>query len=66
MKITVNEEIQEVPSGTTIASLLEQLNMQPRFVAVERNQELVPRALHAECQLEENDQIEIVTLVGGG
>ncbi len=66
MKITVNDENQEVPSGTTIASLLGLLNMQPRFVAVERNKELIPRGEHSGCELQENDQVEIVTLVGGG
>ncbi len=66
MNITVNDKSQEVPAQSTIASLLELLEMQPRFVAVERNRELVPRGEHGECQLEENDQIEIVTLVGGG
>lgn len=66
MKISVNDQVQEIPEHSTIASLLELLDMQPRFVAVERNRELVPRGRHAECVLEENDQIEIVTLVGGG
>jgi sulfur carrier protein len=40
--------------------------MQPRYLAVERNFELVPRGNHAECVLHEGDQLEIVTLVGGG
>ena len=66
MQITVNDEAREVAAGTTIADLLEELGMRPKFVAVERNMELVPRARHAECQLAENDRLEVVTLVGGG
>ncbi|MBL6705950.1 MAG: sulfur carrier protein ThiS [Planctomycetaceae bacterium] len=66
MQITVNDEAREVAAGTTIADLLEELGMRPKFVAVERNLELVPRARHAECKLAENDRLEVVTLVGGG
>lgn len=66
MEITINGDPREVESGTTVAQLLEQLEMQPRFVAVERNLELVPRATHAECTLSDSDRLEIVTLVGGG
>ncbi len=66
MEITINGDAREVEPGTTVAQLLEQLEMQPRFVAVERNLELVPRATHAECMLSDSDRLEIVTLVGGG
>lgn len=66
MQITVNDEAREVDAGSTIADLLEELGMRPMFVAVERNLELVPRARHAECELTENDRLEVVTLVGGG
>jgi sulfur carrier protein len=66
VKIVVNGEAREIESGTTVARLIEALEMQPRFLAVERNFELVPRARHAECVLADGDQLEIVTLVGGG
>ena len=66
MKIVMNGESREIDSGTTVAGLIEALKMQPRFLAVERNFELVPRARHAECLLADGDQLEIVTLVGGG
>lgn len=66
MQITVNDEAREVAAGSTIADLLEELGMRPKFVAVERNLELIPRARHAECELGENDKLEVVTLVGGG
>ena len=66
MQITVNDEPRDVAPGATIADLLVELGMRPKFVAVERNLELVPRAQHAECTLCENDRLEVVTLVGGG
>jgi sulfur carrier protein len=66
VEIQVNDEQRNIDVGTTVADLLEQMQMQPRYVAVERNRELIPRAVHAECMLEDGDRLEIVTLVGGG
>lgn len=66
MNVVVNGEPQSVDDGVTLAALLEQLDMRPRYVAVERNLELVPRAKHVDCVLRDGDKLEIVTLVGGG
>ena len=66
MEIHVNDERRQVPVGTTVAELLDEMQMQPRYVAVERNLQLIPRATHAECILNDGDRLEIVTLVGGG
>ncbi len=66
MKILVNGNQHEVPEGTTVAALLEQLEMAARHVAVEVNLQLVPRGRHGEHALAEDDQLEIVSLVGGG
>jgi sulfur carrier protein len=66
VKIKINGDDRIVPEGTTVAGLLEQLNLDPKFLAVERNRELVPRSEHAACVLADGDEIEIVTLVGGG
>jgi len=66
VQIRVNGEPREVAAGTTVARLLVDLEMQPRYLAVERNFELVPRSRHADCILADGDTLEIVTLVGGG
>lgn len=66
MQISINGETRAVDSESTVADLLKELGMQPKYVAVERNRELVPRATHADCVLEDGDELEIVTLVGGG
>ena len=66
MNIVVNGQPREIEPGMTLALLLDALEMQPRYLAVERNFELVPRTRHAECVLSEGDSLEIVTLVGGG
>lgn len=66
MQISINGELKEVADGITVSSLLEQLEIRSKFCAVERNKELVPRKQHADCVLEPDDKLEIVTLVGGG
>jgi sulfur carrier protein len=66
VEIIVNDETREIPDGSTVTDLLALLKMEPRYLAVERNLELIPRARHAECVLEPGDRLEIVTLVGGG
>lgn len=66
MQIQVNGETQEVPDEFTVAELLVQLGLQPKYLAVERNLILIPREEHTSCTLQEGDRLEIVTLVGGG
>lgn len=66
LKILLNGESRELPEGSTIATLVASLDLRPEQVAVERNRELVPRAEHATTALAEGDELEVVTLVGGG
>lgn len=66
MKIIYNGMSREVADGATVASLLDELELVSRHVAVEVNLEVVPRALHADRLLAAGDQLEVVTLVGGG
>jgi sulfur carrier protein len=66
VEIFFNGEPRVVPEGTSVAGLLEQLEIRPKQVAVEVNLELVPRTRHAERLLAAGDRLEVVTLVGGG
>jgi sulfur carrier protein len=66
MKITVNGELSEVPSGLSVADLLAHLGMNTGRVAVERNLDVLPRAQWAATEVAEADSYEIVQLVGGG
>ncbi|MFP6677105.1 MAG: sulfur carrier protein ThiS [Pirellulaceae bacterium] len=65
MEIQINDTPTQVPDGTTVAQLLAQLNKQ-QHVAVELNMEVVPRREHGDVVLRPGDQVELVTLVGGG
>ena len=66
MKITLNGEERDVAEGTTLAGLLEELGIDPRALAVERNREIAPRGSYATTPLAEGDRIEVVHFVGGG
>lgn len=66
MQIQLNGASQDVPPDTTVADLLQSLDLDPRALAVERNECLVPRQQHQATTLEAGDAVEIVTLVGGG
>jgi sulfur carrier protein len=66
MQIEVNGEPRDVDEGTTVSTLLRQLELTQPHVAVELNLEVVPRAQHADTMLRAGDRLEVVTLVGGG
>lgn len=66
LRIVVNGRERRCRRGTTVADLLAELNVKPDTAAVEVNGQVVPRAAHAATVLRDGDQIEIVTLVGGG
>ena len=66
MKLTVNGKPVELPDGSTVTTLIAQLGMEPAKVAIERNQDVIPRRTWSEARLSDGDHIEIVTFVGGG
>jgi thiazole synthase len=64
--IRVNGQHRRVPKGMTVAELALDLGLEPTKVAVERNLEIVPRSTLADVAIEDGDDFEIVTFVGGG
>ena len=66
MRIKVNGQWRQEPDGTTVGRLLDDMSLDRRRVAVERNRALVRRIRFDATPLSDNDEIEIVTLVGGG
>lgn len=66
MQIRLNGELTQVDENLTVLDLLQRLSIQPERVAVERNQLVVRRATYAETRLKPDDEIEILTFVGGG
>ena len=66
LSISLNGEARTVDEGLTVAVLLEQLELRPGMVVVERNRKVLPRSSLEHVPVEEGDEIEIVHFVGGG
>jgi len=64
--IRVNGEHRRVPGGVSIAEMPNEIGIDPRKVAVERNLEILPRSTLGEVRVEDGDDYEIVHFVGGG
>ncbi len=64
--ISLNGKPHQIESGLTVDALLQQLELDPRKVAVERNLEITPRSDYGAVQIKAGDQLEIVHFVGGG
>jgi sulfur carrier protein len=65
MRIRVNGQDRQLPPGGDINALLAENKLAPDKVAVEVNRRLV-RSVKYDTPLNEGDEIEIVTFVGGG
>ena len=66
MRVVINGKDSVLEPGVTIAALVASYKLNPGHVAVELNRDLVPRDTYEGTRLNEGDEIEIVTLVGGG
>ena len=66
MKIILNGENFEIAEPLSLSSLLAQLEIDTRRVAVEHNLIVVKREQLDTVTVSEGDQIEVVNFVGGG
>ena len=66
MRLVVNGEERQVGQSTTVKQLLASLGLADTLVAVERNEEVVPRGRHESTELSDGDRVEVVHFVGGG
>lgn len=66
MTIRVNGEPLEIAGPVTISTLLADLKIDSRLVAVEHNLVVVKRAQYGAVTVREGDEVEIVNFVGGG
>jgi thiamine biosynthesis protein ThiS len=64
--LRINGEARSFSEDLTVAELLRRLEVRAPAIAVEVNRAVVPRVEHERRRLEDGDEIEIVTFVGGG
>jgi thiamine biosynthesis protein ThiS len=64
--LQVNGKRIELEGPTPLVRYIEELGVDPRAVAVERNGEILERAAFESTVLGHGDRVEIVRMVGGG
>jgi len=64
--ISVNGDSMEVPSGTTVATLLQLLHVEPEQIAVELDGNVAQRERWCDISIAPRATLEIVRFVGGG
>lgn len=62
----VNGKEVHIAENTALSSYLQENGYDMTRIAVERNGEIIPKAMYTECVLSDNDTLEIVQFVGGG
>jgi sulfur carrier protein len=66
MTARINGEARAVPNGSTISDLLQSFALPAKNVLVERNGEPVLRDDFDCQQIQDDDRIEIISMVAGG
>jgi sulfur carrier protein len=66
MQLSVNGDALELPERATLSTLIDHMSLTGKRIAIEVNQEIIPRSQHAEFELKSGDQIEVVHAIGGG
>jgi len=66
MIIILNGENKQVDSSTNIEQLLQAIGLSDKRLAVEVNEQIIPRSEFSGTALKESDKVEIVQAIGGG
>lgn len=67
MKLMINGQEKSVPHHLqTISDLLQELNLDPGFIIVEKNGEILDKNTFTSTPVQNGDRLELVKFVGGG
>ena len=66
MQIYLNGDEKQIPDDLDMAGLIELLELTGQRIAIEVNEELVPRSTFPGHTLQAEDRVEIIHAVGGG
>ena len=66
MQVIINGRSQDLPNGATAADVLELLGLRGKRLAMEINEEILPRSQYPSHTLCDGDNVEIVHAIGGG
>ena len=66
ISVIINGEARQFDVSISVSTLIEQMQLSSKRIALERNGEIVPRSQFSQHMLNEGDKLEIVVAVGGG
>ncbi|MGH1537214.1 MAG: sulfur carrier protein ThiS [Gammaproteobacteria bacterium] len=66
MQIEINGKLKSVSERLTAQQLLQELGIEDKKLALEINQEIVPRSTFSNRVLQSGDKVEIIHAIGGG
>ena len=66
MQVTINGHSRDLPNGATAADVIDLLGLTGKRLAMEVNEEILPRSEYLNHTLHDGDAVEIVHAIGGG
>lgn len=66
MQIILNGNNFPVDEPISVSELLRLLKLETQRIAIEINEEIIPKSEHIRHQIQEGDKVEIVRAIGGG
>ena len=66
IQIYINGKKKNINSNCNLINILEEYSLKNKLVAVEINQEVIPKSNYKTIKINKNDKIEILELIGGG
>ena len=66
IQIYINGEKKNINISSNIINILEEYSLKNKLIAVEINQEVIPKSNYKTKKINKNDRIEILELIGGG
>ena len=66
IQIYINGKKKYININSNLINILEEYSLKNKLVAVEINQEVIPKSSYKTITINKNDKIEILELIGGG
>ena len=66
IQIYINGKKKNINSNYNLINIIEEYSLKNKLVAVEINQEVIPKSNYKNKKINKNDRIEILELIGGG
>ena len=66
IQIFINAKKKNINSNYNLINIIEEYSLKNKLIAVEINQEVIPKSNYKTKKINKNDRIEILELIGGG